>query len=147
MATPPIPKRITGKSLRLTIGDVDYQANVSSYSLESEDADDSALTFYDASLGGARDWTLKLTALQSTDPNSLWRWIWEHAGEEISYTIAPHGNETPTSDQPHLTGRCIVPAKPNLGGDAGKGNVFTFESEFSCVGGPELLATSSAKGV
>ena len=58
MATPPVPTRLTGRTLMLTLGAVDYVANATSWLLTSEDADNDATTFYDAAQGGGRDWKL-----------------------------------------------------------------------------------------
>src|SRR5690606_8309576 len=85
--------RIKGRQLSLKIGTpaVDVWADTTSVVLDREEAEDDVVTFHDASQpGGAMQEFLQITAIQSTDPDSLWSYIWEHTGEEIPFTYAPH---------------------------------------------------------
>lgn len=126
--------RLKGNKLSLEIDGKDYWAEITTYLLTREDSDDDVVTFKDASEGLTQDEKLQITAVQSTDSVSFWRIVWENVGEDVPFKIAPHGNETPTANQPHVTGTVTIPKRPDLGGDAGRSNTHTFEVEFDVVG-------------
>lgn len=129
--------RIKGKSLTLTIGGTDYAADATNIVLENEDADNDVTTFADAAAGGAKQWFFTMTAVQSTDADSLWRYLWDSTGDEVAYVFAPHGNEVASATQPHFTGTVVVGAKPSVGGEAG--STFTFEVRLDCKEEPTLV--------
>lgn len=131
--------RIKGSALKFTLDGDDYWADATSVVLENEEAADAATTFADAQAGGARTYYFTVSAIQSTDTDSLWRYIWANTGEEIAYTYAPHGNATASSSQPHFTGTVRIPAKPTVGGEAGLTNEYTFEVRFDCLEEPTLV--------
>lgn len=124
--------RIKGAALKLTIGTTDYWADVTAVTLNNEEAAAGVTTFEDASLGGARQFYLEGTAIQSTASASFWNYLWENTGEIVAYVYAPHGNDIPTADQPHFEGTVKVPAKPAIGGEAGVNNEFTFDFRMDC---------------
>lgn len=129
--------RIKGNKLKLTIGSPgqDYWADVTEYELFNDEADADVTTFEDAANGGARDHKLKLVGIQSLDVNSLWGLVWDSTGEDVAVTLAPFGNETPTTAQPHFVFTATVGPKPTLGGAAGPG-AFTFETEWAVINEP-----------
>lgn len=133
--------RIRGTKLALKVGTppVDVWADVTSYSIEPKEADSDTTTFEDASKGGGVDWLLKITAIQSTDATSFWMMAWSKSGTDVPFTLAPHGNTTPTAAQPHFTGTVTIGMKPKLGGDAGQG-AFTFDVEWKCTGQPAMIS-------
>lgn len=130
--------RIKGVALSLLFGSpaVEYKADVTAVTLSNEEADSDVTTFADAAEGGARDFFLNITGIQSTDADSLWSYCWDNSGEEVGFTYAPHGNKTPTASQPHFTGNVKIGPKPEIGGEAGTSNTFTFETQWSVVGTP-----------
>jgi hypothetical protein len=133
--------RIKGRQLKLTIGSpgTDYYADVTRCEVNNEEADSDVTTFEDAAqAGGARKYVLDIAAVQSTDTASLWSYIWEHTGEEVAFTYAPHGNAVATAAQPHVMGTAIVGPRPKLGGEAGRETTFTFETQWEIVGEPVL---------
>ena len=129
--------RIRGRQLSLKLGTPtkDYFADTTSVVLDNEEADADVVTFADAAEpGGARQSFLTISAIQSTDPTSLWSYLWEHTGEEVGFTYAPHGNEVPTAAQPHFIGVCTIGPRPALGGEAGRSTTYTFETRWDVVG-------------
>lgn len=133
--------RIKGRKLALLLGSpgTDVWADITSYSLEPTEADNDVVTFADVDAGGAWEWLLKLSAIQSTDPESFWRMVWDQSGEEVAFTLAPHGNTTPTPEQPHFLGTVKIGAKPRIGGDAvAGGTTFTFDTEWKVIGEPTM---------
>lgn len=131
--------RIKGTKLALTLGSpgTDYWADISSYLLDNEEADSDVTTFADAAEGGARQFRLTGSAIQSTDTASFWRYVWENTGEDVAFTLAPHGNATATEAQPHFVGTVTIGPKPAIGGEAGTGS-FTFDFEWDVVGEPTV---------
>lgn len=126
--------RIKGSALKLTLGTpaVDYWADVTAVTLNNEEAAAGVTTFEDASLGGARQFYLEGSAIQSTEEDSFWDYLWSNTGDIVDYVYAPHGNTTPTADEPHFTGTVKIPAKPAVGGEAGTTNEFTFDFRMDC---------------
>lgn len=124
--------RIKANALSLKIAGTDYWADLSSVMLQSEEAASDVNTFYDASLGGRRDWFFTVSGVQSTQDDastSFWRAMWAAAGTEVAFIYAPHGNATPSVDQPHFTGTVRIPAKGSfmLGGEASADGTFSFD--------------------
>lgn len=132
--------RIKGTALSLKFGTpaVDYWCDVTAVTLVNEEGDSALTTFCDAASGGKRKFSLNITAVQSTEVDSLWRYIWEHAGETVAFTYAPHGNATPSADQPHFLGTAKIGPKPEIGGEAGIDQEFSFETTWEVVGTPVL---------
>ena len=129
--------RIKGTKLKLELGTpgTDYWADLTSYLLDNEEADADVTTFEDANNGGAVDFILSGSAVQSTDSVSFWTYVWENTGEDVPFTLAPHGNEVPSAAQPHFIGTVTIGKKPAIGGEAGTSD-FTFDFEWKCVGEP-----------
>lgn len=128
--------RIRGRQLKLSLGTPaeDYWADTTSVQLLNEEADDDVVTFADAAEGENVQEYLEISGIQSTDPDSLWTYLWDHAGEDVPFTYAPHGNETPTAAQPHFIGTVTLGPRPPLGGEAGRNNTHTFETRWNVVG-------------
>jgi hypothetical protein len=136
--------RIKANALKLSIGGTDYWADFSSVSLQSEDASSDVNTFYDASLGGRRDWFFTVSGVQSTETTSFWMAAWDDAGSEVAFIYAPHGNASPSSSQPHFTGTLRIPAKGAfvIGGDASADGTFSFDGVRMDVVGDVTLDTT-----
>lgn len=131
--------RIKGTKLALTLGTpgVDYWADITSYELSNDEADSDVVTFADAGEGGARQYKLTGSAIQSTAAASFWRYAWENTGDEVPFTLAPHGEAIASAAQPHFIGTVKIGPKPTIGGEAGTG-AYTFDFEWEVVGSPTL---------
>lgn len=127
--------RIRGKKLGLKLGTPAIEASVdlTNARVESEDLD--SPTFGDVASGAAQFY-LRGTAIQSTDADSFWRYVWDNAGKRVAFTFSIHGNEEPTATQPHLVGFVTIGRKPGLGGDVN--STATFEIEWEIDGEPTL---------
>lgn len=136
--------RINGNKLpTLTLGTpgVNQSTDIISWLIENEEADSDVVTFEDAAAGGARQFYLRGSAVQSTATTSFWRYVWENTGEtSVPYTIAPHGNLAPTEAEPHFVGTLSIGPKPSIGGEANTSSTsaFTFEFEFEIDGDPTM---------
>ncbi|PDQ34130.1 MAG: hypothetical protein B5766_12930 [Candidatus Lumbricidophila eiseniae] len=136
----------------LTLGSpgTDQSADIISWTIENEAADSDVVTFEDAATGGARQFFLRGTAIQSTAQAAFWRYVWDNTGRTgVAYTIAPHGNSAPTPAEPHFTGTLTIGAKPAIGGEASTSasSAFQFDFRFEINGEPTLLtggATTSS---
>lgn len=118
-----------------------FAADLISYRIENDVADADTVTFEDAAQGGGRQFFLRGSAIQSTDTDSFWRYVWENSGgDPVPYTLAPHGNAAPSETQPHLTGMLTIGGKPTLGGEASTSSTsaFAFDFEFEIDGTPTL---------
>lgn len=135
--------RIKGVALTLKFGTTDYKADVTACTLTNEEAESDVVTFEDAAGEGQRQFYLNITAIQSTDTASFWRYVWENAGTTVAFVYAPHGNETASAAQPHFTGNVKVGPRPTIGGEAGAGNTFTFETQWEVEGVPTMVTTGA----
>lgn len=133
--------RIKGNKLGLTFGSPgeNYWADATSVVLENEERESDVVTFEDAAnAGDARQWFFTLSAVQSTATGSFWRFLWDNTGQVVPFTYAPHGNETPSEEQPHFLGTCKIGPKPSIGGEASATGEFTFEMRLDVETGPTL---------
>lgn len=106
--------------LKVQIGAVEHTAEVSKCEVVSGPADSDFVSFADAAAGGKRKYTLELTAVQDTAAASLWRYLWDNAGDSVAVKVNPYGNATATVAEPHFTGNVVVtePDGRLLGGEA-----------------------------
>lgn len=119
-------QRVRGdKGIHFVIDEVDYFAEASSVEFvrNGESLRDPRTGRAYAVLGG--EWTLKLRAVQSTDPASLWSLLWDHEGERVTIIYAPHGRnlvsgkDTVTPEKPLFIATAMLGPAPILGGAAG----------------------------
>jgi hypothetical protein len=132
--------RIKANKLYFEINSTNYWADFSTVTFSSEDASAEVNTFYDAGLGGKRDFYFTVSGVQSTATGSLWKAMWDAAGTEVPFVYAPHGNETPSATQPQITGVVRIPAKGSfmLGGEASADGTFSFDGvRMDVVGEPD----------
>ena len=125
-------KRITGSTLSLKIGDVEYNADVSEYNISEDDKDSGTLTFADAAGGKSGALKLSVTFVQSLDAQSLHQQLMDNPGRaDVSFVLAPYGNAKASAEAPHFTGKIRFPRnRPDLGIKAGDEDN-TSEAEFS----------------
>jgi hypothetical protein len=117
----------------LTIEGIERAVELTSWKLTGEGGDDSLTV---RSTVPDRIVHLEGAAYQSTTRGTLWRFAYEHSGEVVSFRLAPYGNEIPTEDEPHYTGRLIVGLRPDIGGDA-TDRWFAFEFSWAVIGEPD----------
>jgi hypothetical protein len=118
-------------------------AEVSNVRITSGEADSDFVTFAEAAAGGARDYALAITLKQDAAAGSLWRRIFDDAGEDVPYVVAPYGNVAPSVGEPHFTGTCTItePDGDLLGGEANKSSTarMTVEVAFPCLAKPVMV--------
>jgi hypothetical protein len=95
-----------------------YDGDVKAMRLTTEDKDDSDLTFLEAASGETKDYTLTVTAIQSTAAGSFWRLLWENPGDEFAVVYGPHGNAQASAEQPHFLFTAKALGRPEIGKEA-----------------------------
>lgn len=76
------------------------------------DAPGDVQTFCETRTGG--QWTLQLDGITSGDSASLYRVLWNNFGSEVAFTIAPNGNATASTSEPHYEGTVVFDQLPPL---------------------------------
>lgn len=136
--------RITGNGLLLTVDGVDYWADCSSVVIEQDSEPTRQADGHIVLNRGV--WTMSVSAIQSTAPSSLWMLMWKHEFKLADYTYAPHGNDEPTSEEPHFTGRLQLPSAPQIGGEAGRTTQFSYQIKFRLDHKPALDTGTEQEG-
>lgn len=131
------------RKLKLEIDGVAYTPQVSNVRITSAEADSDFVTFEEAAAGGARDYALVITLVQDLASGSLWREIFDNAGDDVPCTVMPYGNAAPSAGEPHVdvTATITEPDGDLLGGEANKSNTakMTIDVTFPCTGKPVLV--------
>lgn len=114
------PAGLRGNSgLFFQIDGDDFDGNLKTVRITTEDKDDGDLTFLEASSGETKDYKLVVTAIQSTAAGSLWRMLWDNPGaEDLAVTYGPHGNAVPSASQPHFVFNMDATGRPEIGKEA-----------------------------
>ena len=135
-----VPNGIRGNvGIVFTANAVEYDGDVKRVRITSEDKDDSDLTFEEAAAGETKDYRLAVTALQSTDAGSFWRYLWDNPGAEFPVVYGPHGNAVPSAAQPHFVMTVKASGKPEIGTEAKRAkDRADFEYELEVVTGPTI---------
>jgi hypothetical protein len=104
--------RIKAQNIIFNIGGVQFACDANSVVLELGDAPGDIQTFCEVRVGG--EWTLTLAGLTSGDAGSLYTYLWTNFGSTAEFSIAPNGNASPSSDQPHYEGTVVFDQLPPL---------------------------------
>lgn len=133
--------RLTGSQLSLELDNAEYNLDISEYEYSEEDKDSGTITFADAAGGSTSSGKLKCVFIQSLDSDSLHQVLMDNPGKtEVPFTLAPFGNDTPTTSQPHFTGTLNFPRlRPSLGIKAGEADA-TSEVEFKVTSWKKVTA-------
>lgn len=121
----PASTRIKATNIVFKIGTTDYSCDADSVELTIGDAPGDVRTFCEVSVG--QEWKLTLSGVTSGDTGSLYRLLYANYGTEVAFTIAPGGNASPTTTNPHYTGTVIFDQLPPLSLTSGEIVKFTVE--------------------
>ena len=108
----PASTRIKATNISFKISSTEYNCDANLIELTLNDAPGDVQSFCEVRVGG--EWKLQIDGTSSGDTASLYRLLWANFGTEVAFTIAPNGNVTPTSSQPHYTGTVIFDQLPPL---------------------------------
>ncbi len=104
--------RIKAQNIKFKIAGTDYACDANSVVLELGDAPGDVQTFCEVRVGG--EWSLTLAGITSGDDDSLYQILWSNFGSTATFSIAPNGNTTPSTDQPHYEGTVVFDQLPPL---------------------------------
>lgn len=130
--------RYTGTDLFMVAGGHWIHNAATDVSIEyDEDLPDNT-TFAKAGALGGRAWKVVCTARADFHSGQLWRHLWDHDGQEVSFNIRPYGNTTPSDNEPHINGMATM-SKPPAGGSAGE--IWTYEFTLRCTEEPQVVTS------
>jgi len=115
--------RIKAQNIIFKIGATDYACDANMVELTLGDAPGDVQTFCEVRVGG--EWALQLDGITSGDSASLYRVLWDNFGTEVAFVIAPNGNATATSSEPHYEGVAIFNELPPLSLNSNETSVFS----------------------
>ena len=104
--------RIKATNIVFKINTTDYACDTTGVELTLADAPGDVQTFCEVRTGG--EWMLKLDGITSGDSASLYQLLFANFGTEVAFTVAPNGNATASTSQPHYTGTVIFNELPPL---------------------------------
>jgi hypothetical protein len=94
--------RIIAENIKFLIADVEYACAATMVELTLGDAPGDVQTFCEQRVGG--EWALALEGVTSGDADSLYRVLWANFGTTATFVIAPNGNATASTSEPHYSG-------------------------------------------
>ena len=104
--------RIKAQNILFKIAGTDYACDANAVVLELGDAPGDVQTFCEVRVGG--EWSLRLDGITSGDSDSLYQVLWSNFGSTAAFIIAPNGNATASTDQPHYEGTVVFDQLPPL---------------------------------
>lgn len=133
------------RKVKIEVDGTERTAEMSNARFTSGEGDTDFLTFADAAAGGNRKYRFQGTAVQDAETASLWREIWDNAGDEVTVTLMPYGNAVPSLTEPHFEGTAVI-AEPDgdlLGGEANASSTarMTVEINWQLTGKPTMVTT------
>lgn len=133
------------RKVKIEVDGTEYTASMSNARFTSGEGDTDFLTFAQAAVGGSRAYRFQGVAVQDAASGSLWRKIWDSAGDEVTVTLMPYGNATPSVGEPHFEGTAIIsePDGDFLGGEANASSTarMTVEISWELTGKPTMVTT------
>jgi len=115
--------RIKATDIKFLIGANEYACDATNVELVAQDAPGDVQTFCEQTVG--KEWVLNLTGITSGDATSLYRILWANFGSTAVFTIAPNGNATATTDEPHYSGTVKFDSLPPLTLNSNETSTFT----------------------
>ncbi|NBR65361.1 MAG: hypothetical protein EBS85_03840 [Micrococcales bacterium] len=110
--------RIKATNISFKIGSTEYNCDANMVELTLNDAPGDVQTFCEVRTGG--EWKLQIDGVTSGDSASLYRILWANFGTTVAFTIAPNGNASASTSQPHYTGSVIFDTLPPLSLSSGE---------------------------
>lgn len=130
--------RVKANSLTITVDGDAFTADLSSISLQSEEASTDVTTFADAALGGSSDWYIEMSGVTSTDATSFFMTCWNNPGDEVPFVLT-----TSSSTAGSFSGTLRIPAQgriPFAAEASADGTLSWSGIRFEVVGAPTWAA-------
>lgn len=124
--------RIKAQNIKFKIAGTDYACDATSVVLELNDAPGDVQTFCETRVGG--EWALTLDGITSGDSTSLYQVLWTNFGSTATFVIAPNGNATATTDEPHYEGTVVFDQLPPLNLTSNEVSTFSVTLEVKNTG-------------
>lgn len=118
-----VSTRIKAQNILFKINSTDYACDANLVELTLNDAPGALQTFCEVRPSG--EWKLQLDGITSLDIASLYQLLWANFGTEVAFAVAPAGNATPSSTQPHYTGTVVFDQLPPLSLNSGEESSFS----------------------
>lgn len=133
------------RKLKIEVDGTPRTAEVSNVRITSAESDSDFITFEEAASGGGRDYAVVITMTQDAATGSLWREVWDNAGDDIPITVMPYGNAVATATEPHFEGTATItePDGDLLGTEANKSSTAraTIEVTWPLLAKPTLVTS------
>jgi hypothetical protein len=134
----PTSTRIKATNISFKIGSTEYNCDANLVELTLGDASGDVQTFCEVTSG--KMWSLNLEGITSGDVASLYRVLWANFGTTVAFTIAPSGNVTASTTQPHYIGSVVFDALPPL--SLNSGDVVKFSVTLSVLNAVHTPSTT-----
>lgn len=115
--------RLVARNIKFIVDGDELACDASKVSLTPEDAPGGVRTFCETNT--EKQWKLAVEGIVSLAPTSLYQVLWGLQGTQVDFVVAPAGNASPSTTQPHYTGSVIVDDLPPLELTAGEGANFS----------------------
>lgn len=104
--------RLKAQNIIFKIDSTNYAPDCENIELTLEDGPGDIRTFDEVRVGG--QWKLRLAGLYSQTSTSLYQLLFANFGTQVAFTLAPSGNATASTTQPHWTGTVIFDELPPI---------------------------------
>lgn len=115
--------RLVARNIKFTVDGDEFSCDATKVTLTPEDAPGGVRTFCETNV--EKQWKLQLDGILSLDPTSLYQVLFALQGSQVDFMLAPAGNATASTTQPHYTGSVIIDDLPPMELTAGEGAVFS----------------------
>lgn len=120
-----VSQRLKAQNILFKIGGVDYACDANMVELTLNDAPGGVRTFCEVRVYG--EWKLQLDGITSLESTSLYQLLFANYGTEVAFVVAPAGNATASSTEPHYTGTVIFDELPPMTLNAGEEAAFSVQ--------------------
>lgn len=115
--------RLVARNIKFQVDGDEFSCDATKISLTPEDAPGGVRTFCETNV--EKQWKMVVDGIVSLASTSLYQTLFALQGTQVDFVLAPAGNATASSTQPHYTGSLIVDDVPPMELTAGEGAAFS----------------------
>lgn len=115
--------RLIARNIKFLVDGDEYACDATKITLTPEDAANGVRTFCETNV--EKTWKLAVEGIVSLDAASLFQTLFTLQGSQVDFVVAPAGNATASSTQPHYTGSVIIDDLPPIDLTAGENANFS----------------------